>query len=764
MGFFRAFNIGRRVRRLCGYSALLWIAWPLIAVAQAPERTAAEWSHDAEQHLKTLGSIVQSWEGTPPDDDAVLAVQTDVAAMRERAEQCVERFSKELNDVDERLAALGEQSETAAADIRTARKQFEKEKQTIETQLAVCRLLLLGARDIKDTLARQRRQQLSRALLDRENDLSQILAQVVREGITQRPKLTMAFDPWPAIGIVVLLLALQVPAAMTVSAALRRHAKRFDDTSEQRTAVLAGMYARRIPWLAATLAIVVGLYTAGSLPLAGLGAALILTMLVAPLVHVFVCQGLQHCAESLPARLLLALVLAAGALILTKIDSYVPRVVYDLIGAAALLAIALLGLWLLFRLSQRDGLQTLRQLRLPIAIALLAGPIADWLGYRNLGAFLTLGIYGSGAGILLAWLLLGAIGSAVAQLRDANNEKQPQLRRLLGYAKGERVAGLSAMHWLFRIATLVGLGYILLFSWQISAADTASVREFFSDGFELGAARIVPSKLLLAAFAFFVLLTIARWLRRQLGERWLTKTKLDPGARQSIVSLSSYAIIGLATMLALGMAGLDFQNLAIIAGALSVGIGFGLQNIVNNFVSGLILLFERPVRPGDWVVVGGTEGHVRRISIRYTLIQTFDRADVLVPNSELISNQVTNLMLSDNFGRVNVPVGVAYGTDTRKVKEILEKIVREHPMVALHDPRVVPPRVLFMGFGDSSLDFEVRFFIHNVDYKLSVRSDILFAIDDAFRKEGIEIPFPQRVIHKADPADPDAPPNGEDST
>jgi small-conductance mechanosensitive channel len=164
-------------------------------------------------------------------------------------------------------------------------------------------------------------------------------------------------------------------------------------------------------------------------------------------------------------------------------------------------------------------------------------------------------------------------------------------------------------------------------------------------------------------------------------------------------------------------------------------------------VSGLILLFERPVRPGDWVVVGGTEGYVRKISIRYTLIQTFDRADVLVPNSELISNQVTNLMLSDSFGRVTVPVGVAYGTDTRKVRELLNKVAREHPMAVLHDARVSAPRVFFMGFGDSSLDFELRFFIQDVDYKLSVRSDILFAIDDAFREAGIEIPFPQRVVH-----------------
>ena len=162
------------------------------------------------------------------------------------------------------------------------------------------------------------------------------------------------------------------------------------------------------------------------------------------------------------------------------------------------------------------------------------------------------------------------------------------------------------------------------------------------------------------------------------------------------------------------------------------------------------MLFERPVKPGDWVVVGSTEGHVKKISIRYTLIETFDRADVMVPNSELISTQVTNWMLRDSMGRVLAPVGVAYGSDVQKVRDILLKVANEHPLVLTSDRRVPGPQVIFMGFGESSLDFEVRCFIKNIDNRLSVRSDLLFAIDDEFRKAGIEIPFPQRVLHMAD--------------
>ena len=206
-----------------------------------------------------------------------------------------------------------------------------------------------------------------------------------------------------------------------------------------------------------------------------------------------------------------------------------------------------------------------------------------------------------------------------------------------------------------------------------------------------------------------------------------------------------------AALIALSIAGVTFQNLAIIAGALSVGIGFGLQNIVNNFVSGLILLFERPIRTGDWIVVGGVEGHVRRISIRSTQIETFDHADVIVPNSDLISGNVTNWMLRDNYGRVRIPVGVAYGSDTQRVKEILLRVAREHPLVVSNSRVVSDPYVLFLSFGDSSLNFELRAHVRHVDRRLTVLSDLNFAIDDAFREAGVEIPFPQRDLHIIQP-------------
>ena len=230
---------------------------------------------------------------------------------------------------------------------------------------------------------------------------------------------------------------------------------------------------------------------------------------------------------------------------------------------------------------------------------------------------------------------------------------------------------------------------------------------------------------------------------------WLKMTTMGQGARDAMVTITGYVMFLIALLAGMSAAGFDFGNIAIIAGALSVGIGFGLQNIVNNFVSGLILLFERPVRKGDWIVVNGTEGVVKDIQIRSTRIQTFDRSDVIVPNSELISNQVTNWVLSNRAGRAIVPVGVAYGTDTEKVRDVLLAVAGANENV-LQTGDYPEPVVLFRAFGDSSLNFELRVFLRDIDKRIRVVSELNFAIDKAFREAGIEIPFPQRDLHVKD--------------
>lgn len=402
--------------------------------------------------------------------------------------------------------------------------------------------------------------------------------------------------------------------------------------------------------------------------------------------------------------------------------------------------------WTLQVVIQSPKLPRLRYISWLVILMIIASLVAEWMGYRNL-AF-------AGRRVILLTFLTFVIFVVISKLfRDLfnaiDNGSYKWCRRVhqtLGVAENEKVPGLI---WIRLLTTIVVWGLFAVFfinAWDYSGGVIEHVRGYLLNGFDIGEVRIVPSRVLWALLIFGSIIILSSWIRSQLENNWLKMTSMGRGAREAMVTIIGYILFLIAIMSGLSAAGFDFGNVAIIAGALSVGIGFGLQNIVNNFVSGLILLFERPIRKGDWISVGGTEGYVKDIQIRSTKIETFDRADVIVPNSELISNQVTNWVLSNQNGRAIIPIGVAYGTDTEKVRDILLAIAEENENIAKTN-YMPAPKVLFRSFGDSSLDFELRVFLHNIDTRLSVISEINFAIDKAFREEGIEIPFPQRDLH-----------------
>ncbi|MBE9563653.1 MAG: mechanosensitive ion channel family protein [Proteobacteria bacterium] len=402
--------------------------------------------------------------------------------------------------------------------------------------------------------------------------------------------------------------------------------------------------------------------------------------------------------------------------------------------------------WTLQVIISSPKLPKLRYISMLVIVAVLASLVAEWLGYRNLA-------FSSRRMIMMSFVVFMVFIGIAKVFRDLFNAiddgTYPWCRRLhksLGVEKGEKVPGLI---WIRLLATIVVWGsfaFLFISAWDFSGGFIEQAKGYIINGFDLGGFRIVPSRILWALLVFGTIVILSGWIRSQLENNWLKMTTMGQGARDALVTIMGYILFLIAIMAGLSAAGFDFGNIAIIAGALSVGIGFGLQNIVNNFVSGLILLFERPIRKGDWIEVGGTEGYVKDIHIRSTRIQTFDRSDVIVPNSELISNQVTNWVLSSKSGRAIVPVGVAYGTDTEKVRDILMAIAEENDNV-VNAGSMPKPIVLFREFGDSSLNFELRVFLHNVDSRLRVVSDLNFAIDKAFREEGIEIPFPQRDLH-----------------
>ncbi|MHC5108739.1 MAG: mechanosensitive ion channel domain-containing protein [Planctomycetota bacterium] len=223
----------------------------------------------------------------------------------------------------------------------------------------------------------------------------------------------------------------------------------------------------------------------------------------------------------------------------------------------------------------------------------------------------------------------------------------------------------------------------------------------------------------------------------------LQKLPLDRGGRFAITSISRYTIGVIGIVMAFSFLGVSWSNVQWLIAAMTVGLGFGLQEIFANFVSGLILLFERPIRVGDTVTVGGTSGDVTQIRIRATTITDWDRKELVIPNKEFVTGQVINWSLTDKTLRVIIPVGIAYGTDTDLAESILHRIATETEHV-LVEPK---PKVLFMGFGESALNFELRVFVPSVDYLLKVRHALNKAIDSEFRLAGIEIAFPQRDLH-----------------
>jgi small-conductance mechanosensitive channel len=261
---------------------------------------------------------------------------------------------------------------------------------------------------------------------------------------------------------------------------------------------------------------------------------------------------------------------------------------------------------------------------------------------------------------------------------------------------------------------------------------------------EFGDSAVTMLSLVKIAFWFVLVLALNVLVRRLVVSRLLRRTHFDPGLQFAITKFFGYVFVTLGFYVALVVNGIDLSSLALIAGALGVGIGFGLQNIVSNFVSGLILLAERPVALGDRIEVAGVAGQVTKISLRSTTVVTNDNISVIVPNSDLITHPITNWSYGDPKVQLRIPIGVAYGTDVERLRTLLLEVAAEHPNV-LKSPE---PMVLFEGFGDSALNFELGVWTQDMAQKpRRFRSSINFAIERKLRENRIEIPFPQRVVH-----------------
>lgn len=403
-------------------------------------------------------------------------------------------------------------------------------------------------------------------------------------------------------------------------------------------------------------------------------------------------------------------------------------VVQAVAGAAVLIP--------LLRAQGEPGRRTLRWVVVGLVLGLLAvGLVGSLLGYLRLARLTAPAVLVAAADALWLYAVV-EVGAAVTafvfriwplrRLHMIEHHRERLERRVYRV-----LLALAILAWGLRYLSYLGLLEPAL----------SLIQDLLATRLQMGSFSSSVGDVVAFVATLLIGLGLSSLLRFLLEEEIYPRVGVPSGSAYAASSVIHYAIVALAFFLALGFLGVSLTQVTVLAGALGVGLGFGLQGIVHNFVSGLILLFERPIQVGDAVQVGSLQGWVRRIGIRASVVRTVQGAEIIVPNAQLTSEQVTNWTLSDQHRRVDLPVGLCYGADPRRVIELLEGVARAHPRVLKHPP----PQCLFLSYGDSSINFELRVWTEYAIW-IQVQSELTLAIYNAVYAAGMSFPFPQREV------------------
>jgi len=766
---------------------------PPLAADELPAVRPSASTDDLDAVKGLLDQIQQAIRGDQTDETLAM-LRERLAPVRDGLRAKLGVLDPRLAEVDNRLSQLGKPPEGDAppepAAIASERTQLTQARANVDAAIKQTRLLVARADEISARINENRRTLFSRALFVRTPGLFDLdfWREAVNAAEIEVPGVVLLLQIWSnhirdnggftgiAIALVT-MLAFAVAGVMLRRWLLRRFRNFQARTRIGRMIAALVVLAREAVTLPLVIIIVLkvadgnglltadigqlglGLAVAAAIACFGRGIALAVLAPDAPERRLVIASDAR--ARLMTNFLSWSAVAFGAAIFLNLLHKTVAAPLSATVVTSALLALAVgaLTLHLLIRMQPGASADVPGgRLDAPIVrfvawLFVIAIAIALVTGFAGFAAFL------AGRGLVLLMMLAAYhlcasfVDALFADVVTAQTARGRHLANVVGVSpRGLELAGTLIAAAIKLVLVLLAI-LPVLGPWGVFAADFFGVVQDAMHGIQIGGLTVSISALLGAALLIAAGIVATRFIQRWLERNFLPRTRLDPGLQNSVSSLLGYAGVIIAIVLGLAELGIDLQKIALIAGALSVGIGFGLQSIVSNFVSGIILLAERPIRVGDRVVVKSEEGIVRRISVRATEIETYDRASVIIPNSDLISGVVKNWTHADTTGQVKLQAAVVYDSDVEKARDILMACTKEHPEV----DRSAPPAVQIAAFGENGIQFEVYCVVPNVARAGGVKSDIYFDVLRRFRAAGIRLAGATRNeirLRRADDGEP----------
>ncbi|MEJ0094757.1 MAG: DUF3772 domain-containing protein [Methylocella sp.] len=728
-----------------------------------------------------IKDIETSLERPNVSDGELAALRQQTGPISESLGNAIERLTPRLTEIKARLDQLGPPPDDkappenpAVTEERTAQQQSFS---NVDELLKRAKLLSVGVDQFRTSIAARRRALFTRSLFQRSTSIagSSLWSDVWKEApanisdvgnliSSSVTRINSQLEGWRQLafwGALGALLLSYIPLARLATRVFAR--KKEIEKPSWLLKILGAWWVAlviAVPPIALTYIIILGLDAAN---LTSLRMQTVLQSVGGGVIRIAVVSGiargllaptrpnwrLPRISDEAASRVLRVAVSVAWIISATRFCEALNDVVDASLtfsvatrGLGAMIAsIALVvGLWRIGAAMDEDDLGPQAEkgwnwfgiLRIATWIGAFVFAVSVLIGYPTFASFLLDQMIWDGAVICVAFMAAALVDEAIS----AGFKPETRFGRWLIARVGLQRASLDLLGVLLsgvtRLALFCAAVILLLAPWGLQSTDVPFDLRAAFFGFKVGDAWISPVSIVIAIVIFGIASAVIHALQRWLDASLLPHTGLDAGLSNSIKTSLGYIGFLAAAGLSLGYLGLNFEKLAIVAGALSVGIGFGLQSIVNNFVSGLILLWERAVRVGDWIIVGGDQGFVRRINVRSTEIETIDRAQVIIPNSSLVTGVVKNLVRNDRTGRVVIPVTVAGSADPEKVREVLFAVAKAHQSVL----KMPAPQILFTSMSGSALTFELAAFVGEVETQARIRSDLHFAIFKRFTEEG----------------------------